>query len=224
MAKIIVKRKKSFCGSAHTFDVYLANTYVGELKTGGQLEINVDAGSHMLFFKSRFKLGKSPDTSFEAVVNEPDEVVEIKSGFNIGNGNFTVEYADNVPHVPIYKNSNDESKAEVEITTTQSCINKTYCKKCGMEIIKGAKFCNKCGQAVNRSIVQKSNLKYRNLITCRSCGALVAKTAKACQKCGAKTPGQLLGETVTGIGCGLLSVPIIMFIIVFYVIFFYIIK
>lgn len=94
-----------------------------------------------------------------------------------------------------------------------------YCQKCGLELPENAKFCNKCGQARNQSeqpSPKTQNLKYKNLIMCKSCGALVAKTAKACPKCGAKTPGQLAGETVVGIGCGLLAVPVILFLIVFY--------
>lgn len=222
MAKIIIKRNKSFCGSAHKFDVYLMNNYIGELKIGDTLEIPVDVGSHMLFFKSRLKLGKSPDTSFDVVVNEPDETVEIKSGFN-RNGNFVVEYADNAPHIPVYKNSSDD-ESEAETTINYSLKDKTYCKKCRAEIVAGAKFCNKCGQAANQPMPQNSNLKYRNLIKCNSCGALVAKNAKACPKCGAPTPGQLLGEAVTGIGCGLFSVPVIIFLIIFYVIIWRILK
>lgn len=224
MAKIIIRRNKAFCGAAHKFDVYLLNTYIGELKVGERLEINVDVGTHILFFKSNLKLGKSPDTAFDVVVNEANEVVEIKSGFN-RNGMFVVEYADNAPHIPVYKSSSDvESKAETETEINYSLKNKTYCRKCGAEIVAGAKFCNKCGQSVNQPKPQNSNLKYRNLIKCSSCGALVAKNAKACPKCGAPTPGQLLGEAVTGIGCGLFSVPVIIFLIAFYVILWNILK
>lgn len=94
-----------------------------------------------------------------------------------------------------------------------------YCQKCGSELLENAKFCNKCGQALNQAEQPRPkprNLKYKSLMTCKSCGALVAKNAKACPKCGAKTPGQLAGEAVTGIGCGLLAVPVILFLIVFY--------
>lgn len=63
-----------------------------------------------------------------------------------------------------------------------------------------------------------------NMIICKSCGANVAKTAKCCPKCGAKTPGQLLGESVIGVGCGLLAVPVILFLIAFYVLMFIGIK
>lgn len=100
-----------------------------------------------------------------------------------------------------------------------------YCQKCGSELPENAKFCNKCGQALNQVEPPKTNnLKYKNLITCRSCGALVAKSAKACPKCGAKTPGQLAGETVQGIGCGLLAAPLIFIVIVIYVVLWSILK
>lgn len=211
--------------------IEIANTYIGVLKIGGKLEINVDVGSHILFFKSKLKPRKSSDTSFEVVVNEPDEIVEIKSEFDIANGKFTIKYADNAPHIPVYRNSNDvESKSKTEAIAAHQSKNKIYCKKCGMEIVGDAKFCNKCGQALNQPRMQvetsanTQKLKYRNLITCRSCGAMVAKTAKSCPECGAKTPGQLAGETVAGIGCGLLSVPVIIFLIVVYVVLWNILK
>lgn len=132
MAKIIIKRKNSFCGAAHKFDVYLMNNYVGELKSGDILEIPVDVGSHTLFFKSKLKLnfGKSPDTSFEAVVNTTDEVVEIKSKFDM-NGNFVVSYADNAPHIPTYASSiNIESDKQFE-TSISNPANRLRCPKCG---------------------------------------------------------------------------------------------
>lgn len=91
-----------------------------------------------------------------------------------------------------------------------------YCQKCGSELPENAKFCNKCGQALNQPEPPKNNVNNKKLITCKSCGALVAKTAKACPNCGAKTPGQLAGEAVQGIGCGILAVPVILFLIIFY--------
>lgn len=97
-----------------------------------------------------------------------------------------------------------------------------FCNKCGSEISQGANFCDKCGQAV---YMNNMNIKNNhNMIICKSCGANVAKTAKCCPKCGAKTPGQLLGESVIGVGCGLLAVPVILFLIAFYVLMFIGIK
>lgn len=100
-----------------------------------------------------------------------------------------------------------------------------YCQKCGSKLPENARFCNKCGQALNQFEPPKTNnLKYKNLTTCKSCGALVAKTAKACPKCGAKTPNQLIGEAVQGIGCGLLAFPLFFIVMVIYVVLWSILK
>lgn len=99
-----------------------------------------------------------------------------------------------------------------------------FCKKCGSELPEGANFCNKCGQALNQAVSPPPNIKYRNLNTCKACGALVGKTAKACPNCGAKTTGQLVGEAVQGIGCGLLAAPFVIAIIIIYVIFWEVFK
>jgi hypothetical protein len=48
MAKIIIRRKSSMAGCAQSHNVYLLNTFVGELKNGGVLEIPVEVGTHML--------------------------------------------------------------------------------------------------------------------------------------------------------------------------------
>ena len=99
MAKIIVKRKSSFAGSAQNHDVYLLNTFVGNLKNGGILEIPVEVGTHTLSFNSTMKkMGKN--ATFNVVVNEPDEVVELKTKFGMS-GEYEVEYADNKPHIPM---------------------------------------------------------------------------------------------------------------------------
>ena len=80
MAKIIIRRKSSMAGCAQNHNVYLLNTFVGELKNGGVLEIPVEVGTHMLSFNSTMKkYGKN--ATFNAVVNEPDEVVELKTKF-----------------------------------------------------------------------------------------------------------------------------------------------
>ncbi len=100
MAKIIIKRNKSFCGCMFGFDVYLLNTYIGKLKVGGRLAIDVDVGSHTLIFKYRSKFNTLPHTSFVVVVNEPDEVIIVESGFGM-DGHFFVSYTDNdnAPHI-----------------------------------------------------------------------------------------------------------------------------
>lgn len=98
MAKIIIKRKSSFAGSAQNHDVFLLNSFVGNLKNGGVLETSVDVGTHMLSFNSTMKrFGKN--ATFNVVVNEPDEIVELQTKFGMS-GEYEVEYADNKPHIP----------------------------------------------------------------------------------------------------------------------------
>lgn len=128
MAKIIIKRKNSFIGCAVKFDVYLMNDYVGELKNGGYLEVSVGVGSHTLFFRQKRKLniGKSMDTSFEAVVNTADEVVELKAKFGM-NDSFIIKYADNAPHIPTYV-CTDNTESEVVVSTPTSRLR---CPRCG---------------------------------------------------------------------------------------------
>lgn len=136
MAKIIIKRKSSFAGCAQNHDVYLLNTFVGNLKNGGILEIPVDVGTHMLSFNSTMKrLGKN--VTFNVVVNEPDEIVELKTKFGMS-GEYEVEYADNKPHIPTGVNvtntqaqnidaSNDKTE-NANIVKQQTGI---HCPRCG---------------------------------------------------------------------------------------------
>lgn len=121
MAKIIIKWKSAFFGAACKFDVYLMNTYIGELKCGGTLETSVEVGTHMLFFKEKRKFGKKADTTFEVVVNEEAEVVELRAKFDM-NGNFVVKYADNAPHIPTYS-STTQSNMEYQTNTVNKKSN-----------------------------------------------------------------------------------------------------
>lgn len=121
MAKIIIKWKSAFLGAACKFDVYLMNTYIGELKCGGTLETSVEVGTHMLFFKEKRKFGKKADTAFEVVVNEEAEVVELRTKFDM-NGNFVVKYADNAPHIPTYS-STTQSNTEYQTNTVNKNSN-----------------------------------------------------------------------------------------------------
>ena len=135
MANIIVKWKSSLIGSACRFDVYLMNTYIGELKCGGTLELDTDIGKHLLIFKQKPIFGKKAETSFEVVVNEKTEEVVLKARFDI-NGNFVVEYADNKPHVFIADNTSvyytqHSNGAAVEINKTLSGIQKEVKKTNG---------------------------------------------------------------------------------------------
>ncbi len=92
MAKIIIRRKKKFIGSAQSHEVYLHNTYMGTLKNGGVLELQVDVGDHLLSFRSSIKqFGQS--TEFTVKVNDDNEVVELETSFVADK--YFVEYADN---------------------------------------------------------------------------------------------------------------------------------
>lgn len=57
----------------------------------------------------------------------------------------------------------------------------------------------------------------KKLVDCKACGAKISKSAKSCPHCGAKTAGQILGEALSGIGCGLLLFPIVLFVIILYI-------
>ena len=136
MATIIIKRKSSFAGSAQNHDVYLLNTFVGNLKNGGILEIPVDVGTHILSFNSTMKkLGKN--ATFNVVINDPDEVIELKTKFGMS-GEYEVEYADNKPHIPTGINvSNTQSQnvnsSNEKTYNTNNSTNSTgiHCPRCG---------------------------------------------------------------------------------------------
>ncbi len=107
--QIIVQRGKQTSGAFCDFDVYLMNQYLGILKTGTALTVNVEAvGTFLLTFKPRrdgimgnLTAGSVEETCFSVVVNEPGEIVKVKTKFDYS-GHFVVQYADNLPHVPTY--------------------------------------------------------------------------------------------------------------------------
>ena len=114
MAKIIIRRKSSMAGCAQNHNVYLLNTFVGELKNGGVLEIPVEVGTHILSFNSTMKkFGKN--ATFNAVVNEPDEIVELKTKFGMS-GEYEVEYADNKPHIPVGVNATNNQTQSTDLS------------------------------------------------------------------------------------------------------------
>ena len=132
-------RKSSFAGSAQNHDVYLLNTFVGNLKNGGILEIPVDVGTHILSFNSTMKkLGKN--ATFNVVINDPDEVVELKTKFGMS-GEYEVEYADNKPHIPTginasntqSPNANSSNEKTYKTYNTNNSTNSTgiHCPRCG---------------------------------------------------------------------------------------------
>lgn len=137
MAKIIIKRKDSMLGGFQNHDVYFMNTYVGVLKRGGEIEVPVDVGKHTIYFQSRMrKNGKNG--VFTAVVNQKDEIVELKTKFDL-NGNYVVEYADNKPHIAIVHRHDEvrnDKSLDDENADTAECVpvQRTEgfcCPKCG---------------------------------------------------------------------------------------------
>lgn len=137
MAKIIIRRKKSFVGSAQNHDVYFTNTHVGVLKNGGEIEVPVEVGKHTIYFQSQMKKwGKK--ATFTAVVNQEDEIVELQTKFD-ANGNYVVEYADNKPHIPTFNISD-------EIQNDRALDDKITCDEQKVTIQKTSGFCcPKCG-------------------------------------------------------------------------------
>lgn len=105
MAKIIIKRKKSMLGCLQNHDVYLNDTFAGELKNGGTLEILVKTGSYRLSFNSKMKrMGKN--ATFTVAINDIDEVVELKTKFAMS-GEYVVENADKKPHNHLTANTSN---------------------------------------------------------------------------------------------------------------------
>ena len=123
MATIIINRKSSMVGSGQNHDVYLMNTFIGELKNGGTLEIPVDVGTYTLYFNSTFKMQNlRKNATFQVVVNEPDECIELLTQFGT-NGEYQVYYADSKPHIPVTNNTTSQ-------TYTPSRTQGISCPKC----------------------------------------------------------------------------------------------
>lgn len=99
MATIVINRKSSMVGSGQSHNVYLMNTFIGELKNGGTLEIPVDVGTYTLYFNSTFKIQKlRSNATIQVAVNEPNEYIELVAQFGT-NGEFQV-YSKAPLHMP----------------------------------------------------------------------------------------------------------------------------
>ena len=61
----------------------------------------------------------------------------------------------------------------------------TYCSNCGNELKEGAKFCDKCGTAVNGGGTGPQHTNINRGTTCQRCGSLVPFGNTACAQCGA---------------------------------------
>lgn len=135
MAVIIIRRKSSVLGGAQNHDVYIANTFVGNLKNGGVLQIPVNIGVHTLSFRSTMKkFGKN--ATFNVVVNEANEIVELRTKFSM-NDRYEVEYADNKPHIPTGVNATYNQMQSVKTPSVQienmpnAHVTGMRCPRCG---------------------------------------------------------------------------------------------
>lgn len=136
MAKIIIKRKSGLSGCMVKHKVYLSNTFVGELKNGGSLEISVDVGTYLLSFNSNMKKSASSST-FKITVSRQSEIIELQTRFD-SSGEYKVEYTDYRPldkasineqialaqHDGSFYSGNSNSKAETQAYGI-------CCPKCG---------------------------------------------------------------------------------------------
>ncbi len=144
MAKIIIRRKKSFIGAAQNHTVYLlhpsvGDIYIGELKNGEVVEFSAEVGIHILLFKSTLK-SFGQDTTFNVVINDENEVVELKTRF--GASNYIVEYADGKIHYPkpsFESDSTQSNSSSVPPNDSNVTIDKNNSKTVG-----GLR-CHRCG-------------------------------------------------------------------------------
>lgn len=133
MAKIIIQRKSGVYGSVYKFDVYLVNKYIGQLNNGETIETTADVGKHTLFFKNKFKIGKNTDKTFDVVVNDEKEVVELSAKFNL-KGEFVIDYSDGAPHIPTFNDSNcnnNHAESQSVANPPAQTNNNLKCPKCG---------------------------------------------------------------------------------------------
>lgn len=119
MAKIIIQRKSSMASALCSFDVYLMNQYVGELKNGGTLQFDANVGTFLLAFKAKPRMNKAADTSFSVVVNDPNEIVMLKAGIKMS-GKLGIEYADGQQHIPTYTMSFSNPQVPAAPATSSS--------------------------------------------------------------------------------------------------------
>lgn len=136
MATIIIKRKSSMLGCAQGHNVYLWNSFVGELKNGGTLVVHADVGTPVLSFRSTMKYA-GKNATFKVVVNDPDEVIELQTKFSMS-GEYEVAYADNKPHIPVGVNATPACYQPTNVTTDNAVRNTIanestgiHCPRCG---------------------------------------------------------------------------------------------
>ena len=85
-----------------------------------------------------------------------------------------------------------QGKAKDITNSIQSGIKKAAyveCPNCGNKVLKGKKFCGKCGNPMPQDVQVKSNHSVAD-VNCAKCGSKLPKGAKFCLECGAKVEMQ----------------------------------
>ena len=106
----------------------MANEFVGELKNGGTIETETDAGYHILTFKSTLKKLAS-NATFNVVINTEDEIVVIKTHYDM-NGQYVAEYDDNKPHIPEFSKLINSDNNELQNSNNNNTSG-IRCPHCG---------------------------------------------------------------------------------------------
>lgn len=183
-------------GKSQNHDVYFANTHVGVLKNGGEIEVPVEIGKHTIYFRSKMKkFGKN--ANFTAVVNQDDEIVELQTRFD-ANGNYVVKYADNKPHIPTFISSiNKTHESELIIDTNKVSAEKQLTGQTALGFC-----CPKCGSD-NLVIIAETSTKGKDFdVGNACCGLLLFGPIGAL--CGAMGKGKETSSTTYWLckGCG----------------------
>ena len=147
MAMIIISREFAVSATFNKHDVYLNNTYIGTLKTGGELAAHVDVGTQRLFFKDRTFYGAENDAFFDVIINEDSQTVELFAYYN-SPGEFVVTYATE-PASPLYRTT-EPAKPLYRTPSPPASVfrrRKTItCRTCGAQISPRAPRCPHCGE------------------------------------------------------------------------------
>lgn len=130
MAKIIITREYSLTKRSQNHNVYILNNFIGNLKNGETIEAEVDVGIHMLTF-TNISASSEESVVFNAVVNDADEVVRLKTKYNMDR-EYEVMYDDTKPHIPIGVNSkNFKTKDGSDPTCEGANTQILRCPRCG---------------------------------------------------------------------------------------------
>ena len=134
---IIISREFAASAAFNKHDVYLNNTYIGTLKTGGELAAHADVGTQRLFFKDRTFYGAENNAFFDVIINEDSQTVELFAYYNPP-GEFVVTYATE-PASPLYHTPSPPASVFRRRKTIT-------CRTCGAQISPRAPWCPHCGE------------------------------------------------------------------------------